>query len=95
MRSIPGMRVVVPCDGPETKDAVLSAYKEKGPFYIRIGRSKIATIEKKKKFTLGKGYVVEEECNPGDVAGAEKQILAEVVDDGSAGVLVHSDAWTV
>jgi transketolase len=60
MRSIPGMRVLVPCDGPETKDAVLCAYKEKGPFYIRIGRSKVETIDKKKKFVLGKGCIVEE-----------------------------------
>jgi len=60
VRSIPGMRVVVPCDGPETKAAILAAYKEKGPFYIRIGRSKVPTIEGKPKFSLGKGYILEE-----------------------------------
>ncbi|MBN2120739.1 MAG: transketolase family protein [Candidatus Omnitrophica bacterium] len=60
MRSIPGLRVIVPCDGPETKEAVLAAYKEEGPFYIRIGRSKAATIENKKTFVLGKGCIIDE-----------------------------------
>jgi transketolase len=60
MRSIPGMRVLVPCDGPETKDAVMEAYRQEGPFYIRIGRAKAQTVENKKKFVLGKGYILEE-----------------------------------
>jgi len=60
MRSIPKMKVIVPCDAYETRDAVLAAYKEKGPFYIRIGRGKVPTIENKKKFILGKGYILEE-----------------------------------
>lgn len=60
MKSIPKMKVVVPCDAHETRDVVLAAYKEKGPFYIRIGRVKVPTIENKKKFILGKGYILEE-----------------------------------
>lgn len=60
MRSLPGMRVILPCDGPETKEAILCAYKEKGPFYIRVGRAKTPTIENKKEFRLGKGYILEE-----------------------------------
>jgi transketolase len=60
MRSIPGMRVLVPCDGPEARDAVMAAYKEEGPFYVRIGRSKVTTLENKKKFAVGKGYILEE-----------------------------------
>ncbi|MFC1594044.1 transketolase family protein [Candidatus Omnitrophota bacterium] len=60
MRAIPNMTIISPCDGPETKDAILTAYATPGPFYIRLGRSKIPTIEKKKKFEVGKGYVLRE-----------------------------------
>jgi len=60
VRSLPGMKVIVPCDGEETRNAVLSAYKENGPFYIRIGRSKTPVLENKPKFALGKGYILNE-----------------------------------
>jgi len=60
LRAIPNIKIVVPADAQETKDAVLTAYKEQGPFYIRLGRSKIETIEGKKSFTLGKGYILKE-----------------------------------
>ncbi len=59
-RSIPNMRIIVPCDGPEARSAILTAHKEEGPFYIRLGRSKIPTLESKKEFSLGKGYIVKE-----------------------------------
>ncbi|MFC1703235.1 transketolase family protein [Candidatus Omnitrophota bacterium] len=58
MRAIPNMKIIVPCDGPETRDAVITAYHTPGPFYVRIGRSKIPTLEGKKKFELGKGCVL-------------------------------------
>lgn len=60
MRSIANMRVITPCDGPETRDAVLAAAKTKGPFYIRLGRPKVPTIENKKPFKLGKAYTLTE-----------------------------------
>jgi transketolase len=60
MRVLPHMRVVVPCDAWEAKDAIIAAHKEPGPFYIRLGRSKVTTVENKKKFKLGKGYVIED-----------------------------------
>ncbi len=60
MRVIPNIKIVVPCDGPETKDAILVAAKTPGPFYIRLGRSKIPTIDNKGQFKLGKGYVLKE-----------------------------------
>lgn len=56
MRVIPNMKIIVPCDGPETKDAIITALNTHGPFYIRLGRSKINTIEGKQKFGLGKSY---------------------------------------
>jgi transketolase len=60
MRSIPNLKIIVPCDGPETRDAVISAFQTPGPFYIRLGRSKIETIEGKKPFKLGESYIARE-----------------------------------
>lgn len=59
-RSIPNMRIVVPCDAPETREAIFAAYETPGPFYIRIGRAKVATIAGKKDFQVGCGYVLRE-----------------------------------
>jgi transketolase len=60
MRPIPNIKIVVPCDAPETKDVIIVAAKTHGPFYIRLGRSKVPTIENKKKFKLGKGYLLKD-----------------------------------
>ncbi|MDD5292050.1 MAG: transketolase family protein [Candidatus Omnitrophica bacterium] len=60
MRSIPNLKIIVPCDGPETREAVIAAFQTPGPFYIRLGRSKIETIEGKSAFKLGKAYAVRE-----------------------------------
>lgn len=53
MAVIPNMKIIVPADGPQTADAVLTAVQTDGPFYIRLGRSKVPTIEDKGKFELG------------------------------------------
>ena len=60
MRVIPNMKVIVPCDGPEARDAVIAAFETKGPFYIRLGRAKVPTIEQKEPFQLGKGHVLKD-----------------------------------
>jgi len=60
MRTIVNMNIIVPCDGPQTREAVLAATKHQGPFYIRIGRPKFLTIEKKGEFHLGKAQVLTE-----------------------------------
>ncbi len=60
MRVIPNMNIIVPCDGPQTRDAVLAAANTPGPFYIRLGRPKVPTIENKDKFKLGKAQVLTE-----------------------------------
>ena len=59
-RAIPNMRIIVPADGPETREAVIAAYQNQGPFYIRLGRAKIPSISDGKKFKLGKGYIIKE-----------------------------------
>ncbi|MCM8778789.1 MAG: transketolase family protein [Candidatus Omnitrophica bacterium] len=56
MRCIPNMTIIVPCDGPETREAVLKAVEKEGPVYIRLGRAKFPTIENKKQFEIGKAY---------------------------------------
>lgn len=60
MRAICNMAIIVPCDGPETRDAIIAASQHKGPVYVRLGRSKVPTIEGKQKFALGKGYCLKE-----------------------------------
>jgi len=60
MRAIPNMTVVVPCDGPETREAVLAAFETAGPFYIRLGRAKVPSIDRKSEFHLGRGGLLRE-----------------------------------
>ena len=60
MRIIPNMNIIVPCDAPQTRDAVIIATNKPGPFYIRLGRSKVPTIEGKKGFKFGKAEVLRE-----------------------------------
>ncbi|MDD5513516.1 MAG: transketolase family protein [Candidatus Omnitrophica bacterium] len=58
MRVIPNMKIIVPCDGPQTKDAILACANTPGPFYIRLGRAKVPDIENKGEFKLGKAQVL-------------------------------------
>jgi len=60
MRVIPNMSVIVPCDGPQTQEAIIAAAAAEGPFYIRLGRIKTATVEGKGEFKIGKGQVLSE-----------------------------------
>ena len=58
MRVLPNMSIVVPCDGPQTADSVYAAANNPGPFYIRLGRPKIPTVENKGEFKLGKAQMI-------------------------------------
>jgi transketolase len=60
MRVLPTMRIVVPCDGPQTKEAIIAAVNTPGPFYIRLGRAKVATLDAKGQFQLGKAQILTE-----------------------------------
>ena len=60
MRVIPNMKIIVPCDGPQTRDAIITAADTQGPFYIRLGRPKVPTIENKGEFKFGKAQVITE-----------------------------------
>lgn len=60
MRAIPNMNIIVPCDGPQTYQAVTTAAEIAGPFYIRLGRAKVPTIETTSEFELAKAQVLKE-----------------------------------
>jgi transketolase len=57
MRVLPGMTVIVPADGFETKQAIDTVAEFKGPVYVRLGRSKVpAVMPEGYKFRIGKAY---------------------------------------
>jgi len=58
MRVIPHMNVIVPCDGPQTRDVITAALSQKGPFYVRIARCKVLTIENKGVFKFGQAQIL-------------------------------------
>jgi transketolase len=61
MRVIPNMRVIVPADAVETRQAVRLAAETKGPFFIRLSRVATPVIyDENYKFELGKGDVIQE-----------------------------------
>ncbi len=60
MRVIPSMKIIVPCDAQQTRDAVIACVNTPGPFYVRLGRSKVANLENKGKFQLGKAQLLTE-----------------------------------
>jgi len=75
MRAIPNMKIIVPCDGLQTAEAVRAAADTPGPFYIRLGRSKFPTLENRKEFIFGKAQILRE--------GNDISIIA-------CGLLVHT-----
>ncbi|MDD4980987.1 MAG: transketolase family protein [Candidatus Omnitrophica bacterium] len=60
MRAIPNMNIIIPCDGPQTREAILACAGANGPFYVRLGRPKVATIENKPEFKIGKAQALTE-----------------------------------
>ena len=61
MRAIPGMTVIVPADGEETRQAVIAAAEMQGPVYLRLGRSKVKGLfDEKYRFQIGKAVVLRE-----------------------------------
>ena len=56
MRTIPGMVILNPADGPEAAAAVRAAADYKGPVYLRLGRLAVPVFnEEQVEFTIGKG----------------------------------------
>ena len=58
MRAIPNMTIIVPCDAPEAKEAIIASAQYRGPVYVRLGRSKIPTVVKKDGFKIGQARMI-------------------------------------
>ncbi len=57
MRVLPGMTVLVPSDGYETRQVIQAAAAFNGPVYVRLGRAKVpACLPQEYRFEIGKGY---------------------------------------
>lgn len=61
MRAIPNMTVIVPCDGIETKKAVMAITDYSGPVYMRLCRNDLEDIYPEElDFEIGKPKVLRE-----------------------------------
>ena len=61
IRSIPNMKIVVPCDYWESYKATVAAASVDGPVYIRFGREDVPVVtDENTPFTFGKGEVYAE-----------------------------------
>jgi transketolase len=53
-RAIPGMRVIVPADGNETRAVLRKIVKTEGVFYLRLGRAEVENVTPEgKEFKIG------------------------------------------
>lgn len=61
MRSIPNMKVFVPCDQYQAKAIVTAVADIDGPCYVRLGRGAVEDVyDESYRFELGKGRVLKE-----------------------------------
>ncbi len=68
MRAISNMAILVPCDAPETKEAIFACVQYQGPVYVRLGRPKVVTLAKKDKFEIGRARILREGRDVGIIA---------------------------
>lgn len=75
MRAIPNMKVVQPADDVETKQVIKAIANIDGPFFVRLGRSGVATVhDETYTFEFGKGEVL----SPGkDIAIIATGVMVE------------------
>ena len=61
VRSIPNMRMIVPCDYWETRKATVAAAGDAHPYYIRFGREPVPVVtDADTPFTIGRANVLRE-----------------------------------
>lgn len=59
MRAIPGMKVIVPCDYREAKQAIKKLAYMTGPIYVRLGRSGVGMVnDEDYVWEFGKGVIL-------------------------------------
>jgi|WetSurMetagenome_2_1015567.scaffolds.fasta_scaffold01273_4 transketolase len=57
MRVIPGMTIIVPADGYETKQVIEAAAEYNGPVYVRLGRSRVPPVMPEGyRFRIGRAH---------------------------------------
>lgn len=61
LRATPNIKIIVPCDALEAEKATYAIAKEKGPFYLRLGREKVPLITNNNtEFKIGKAIRLKE-----------------------------------
>ncbi len=60
MRALPHMKVVVPCDAEQARQAVHALAADIGPTYLRLSRPKLPVITRSNNFTIGKAQVLKQ-----------------------------------
>lgn len=60
VRSIPNVKVLVPSNEKEMKEAIKIAIEYKGPVYIRVARDNVPKVEFETKSQMGKSNIVED-----------------------------------
>jgi transketolase len=57
MRVLPNMTVIVPSDGPETRQVIRAVADYRGPVYVRLGRAKVPVVMPEDYiFQIGKAH---------------------------------------
>lgn len=60
VRSIPNVKVLVPSNAKEMKEAIKIAIEYNGPVYIRVARDNVPNVEFKTNAQMGKSKIVED-----------------------------------
>ncbi len=95
MRTLPGMTVLVPADGPEAKAAVMAAMDVDGPVYIRLGRPKVDIItDEDEPFVVGRANVMREGidvtiCACGIMVAEALEAADQLADDGISSTVLN------
>lgn len=95
MRTLPGMTVLVPADGPEAKAAVIAALDIEGPVYIRLGRPKVDVItDEDEPFVVGRANVMREGidvtiCACGIMVAEALEAADQLADEGISSTVLN------
>lgn len=77
MRSIPGLKIIMPCDKISTEIAVEQALDTAGPVYMRLTRCSMPNIYHRiPKFSIGKGNVLRQGTDVTIIANGDMVVQA-------------------
>ena len=95
VRSIPNVKVLVPSNEKEMKEAIKIAIEYNGPVYIRVARDNVPNVEFKTDAQLGKSNIVEDLGNDfaliyeGTSAGIAYKAFERLKQKGYKGKIVN------